>query len=106
MKLSFLKKAILGGLIVVAIVAGSLVAIFPVSASTETMSITPSTQSVANSATSISVSIVCDTTAATRGWGAEVDFNPAQLPGNKCYLRKHLLYFDLWNCLQQSIYRQ
>ena len=79
MKLSFLKKAILGGLIVVAIVAGSLVAIFPVSASTETMSITPSTQSVANSATSISVSIVCDTTAATRGWGAEVDFNPAQL---------------------------
>ena len=79
MKLSFLKKAIFSGLIVAGILAGSLVATLPAFAATETMSLTPATQSVANGATSITVNIVCNTTAATRGWGAEIDFNAAAL---------------------------
>ena len=80
MKLSFLTKASLGGLVAASMLAASLIATLPVrAAGTETMSVTPATQSVANGATTITVSIVADSSAVTRGWGAELDFNPAQL---------------------------
>jgi len=80
LKLSFLTKASLGGLVAASMLAASLIATLPVrAAGTETMSVTPATQSVANGATTITVSIVADSSAVTRGWGAELDFNPAQL---------------------------
>lgn len=80
MKLSFLTKALLGGIVTASIFAGSLIATLPVRATgVETMSVTPATQYVANGATNITVSIVANTAEATRGWGAELDFNPSQL---------------------------
>jgi hypothetical protein len=80
LKLSFLTKALLSGIVTASILAGSLIATLPArAAGTETMSVTPATQSVANGTTTITVSIVVNTSAATRGWGAELDFIPAQL---------------------------
>ncbi len=79
MKLSFLKKALLSGILISTIVAGTLIVTLPVSADTEAMSITPVSQTVANGATNISVSIVANTSAATRAWGADVHFDATKL---------------------------
>jgi len=79
LKLSFLKKALLSGILIASIVAGTLIVALPVVASTETMSITPASQTVANGATNISVSIVANTSAATRAWGADVHFDATKL---------------------------
>ena len=79
MKLSFLKKALLSGILIASIVAGTLIVALPVVASTETMSITPASQTVANDATNISVSIVANTSVATRAWGADVHFDATKL---------------------------
>jgi len=73
------KGTIVGSLIAGVLICSLLTTVSPVVASSASMSITPATQSVANGATNISISIVASTETATRGWGADVHFNATQL---------------------------
>ena len=69
MKLSSFKKALIGSVIAASLVAGMLVVATTsvAAAGTETMLFTPASQSVANGASTITVTLVANTDAATRG---------------------------------------
>jgi len=80
LKLSFLKKVLLGGILTASLVAGMFIAVLPTVADPiETMSLQVSPASVANGASSITVTLVANSTQQVFGWGANVDFNQNEL---------------------------
>ena len=80
LKLSFLNRALISVIVTASVLAGSLIVALPArAAGTETMSISPATQQVGSPPSTVSVSIVADTDAATRGWQANVDFDATKL---------------------------
>ena len=80
MKLSYFKKALISGIVTAAIVAASLIAAIPAAAAgSGSMYIDPATQTVSNGAPTITVNVKINSSTATRGAQAVVNFDHTKL---------------------------